>query len=82
MDAERVAEIVSTVMPINGEGEAAEALRRYVRAVEKAAVNAERDAIAEQTRLYASYYPQGSDSRNTFLILAHWIEARKSDGRV
>jgi hypothetical protein len=42
----------------------------------KAVVEAEREAIAAEARRYASHYPQGSDGRNTFILLAEWIEAR------
>jgi hypothetical protein len=42
----------------------------------KALVDAEREAIAAEARRYASHYPQGSDGRNTFILLAEWIEAR------
>jgi hypothetical protein len=42
----------------------------------KTVVDAEREAIAAEARRYASHYPQGSDGRNTFILLAEWIEAR------
>jgi hypothetical protein len=42
----------------------------------KALVDAEREAIAAEARRYASHYPQGSDGRNTFILLAEWIERR------
>lgn len=41
-----------------------------------AAVAAERAACAQQAREYASHYLPGSDGRNTFIILAEWIENR------
>lgn len=41
-----------------------------------AAVKAERDACAQMAREFASNYEQGSDGRNTFIILAEWIENR------
>lgn len=41
-----------------------------------AAVKAERDACALKAREYAGHYPQGSDGRNTFVMLAEWIENR------
>ena len=51
--------------------------KEYIRKdVADAAVKAEREAIAAQTRQYASHYKQGSDGRNTFVILADWIDAR------
>jgi hypothetical protein len=40
------------------------------------AVAVERDAIAEEARRYAGFYPEGSDGRNTFIIFAEWIERR------
>ena len=46
------------------------------------AVETERDAIASEARRYASHYPPASDGRNTFILLAEWIEARSnSDGQ-
>ena len=36
----------------------------------------ERKEIAEQARRYAGHYKEGSDGRNTFVMLAEWIEAR------
>lgn len=36
----------------------------------------ERKEIAEQARRYAGHYKEGSDGRNTFIMLAEWIEAR------
>jgi hypothetical protein len=42
-----------------------------------ASVVAEREAIAEHLRYYASLYAPHSDGRNTFIIAANWIEARK-----
>lgn len=39
-------------------------------------LGAERRAIADETRRYASHYPAHSDGRNTFVMLADWIEAR------
>lgn len=41
-----------------------------------AAVSAERDACAEKAREFAERYPQSSDGRNTFILLAEWIENR------
>lgn len=41
------------------------------------AVKAERDAISAEARRYASHYPQSSDGRNTFVMLAEWIENRR-----
>lgn len=43
----------------------------------KDGVAAERRAISEETRRYASHYPQSSDGRNTFLLLADWIDDRQ-----
>lgn len=40
------------------------------------AVDEERWAIAKEARRYAAFYPQGSDGRNTFVMLAEWIEGR------
>jgi hypothetical protein len=37
----------------------------------------ERGAIAAKAREFAAHYPQSSDGRNTFIMLAEWIEARK-----
>ena len=45
--------------------------------IEAAALANERKEIAEQTRRYAGHYKEGSDGRNTFIMLAEWIEARK-----
>jgi len=36
----------------------------------------EREAIAAEARRYASFYPEGSDGRNTFILFAEWIENR------
>ena len=41
-----------------------------------AAVAAEREACASKAREFASHYPDGSDGRNTFILLAEWIERR------
>lgn len=30
--------------------------------------------VAEESRRYASHYPQASDGRNTFVLLAEWAE--------
>ena len=40
------------------------------------AILAERDACASKAREYAGHYPEGSDGRNTFILLAEWIEQR------
>jgi len=37
---------------------------------------AEREACAAKAREYAAHHPQGSDGRNTFILLAEWIENR------
>ena len=42
----------------------------------KDALNNEREIIAIEARRYASHYPAGSDGRNTFVMLADWIEGR------
>lgn len=42
----------------------------------KPCIEAERTAIADKAREFAGHYPQGSDGRNTFILLAEWIEAR------
>lgn len=34
----------------------------------------ERERCANKAREYAGHYPEGSDGRNTFVILADWIE--------
>lgn len=43
----------------------------------RASAGAERTAIAERAREIASHYPEASDGRNTFILLAEWIEARE-----
>ena len=40
------------------------------------AVAVEREACAQKAREFASHYDDGSDGRNTFVILAEWIENR------
>ena len=40
------------------------------------AVQHERMACADKAREYAEHYDQGSDGRNTFILLAEWIESR------
>lgn len=40
-------------------------------------INNERDRIADKAREFAEHYPQGSDGRNTFIVFAEWVEARK-----
>ncbi len=32
------------------------------------------EMIASEARRYASFYPEASDGRNTFIIFAEWIE--------
>ena len=44
--------------------------------IRAAALEDERKEIAEQARRYAGHYKEGSDGRNTFIMLAEWIEAR------
>lgn len=39
-------------------------------------VQQERNAIASKARTFAACYEPGSDGRNTFILLAEWIEAR------
>lgn len=39
-------------------------------------IKAERAAIAAEARRYAGHYPEASDGRNTFIMLAEWIERR------
>ena len=39
-------------------------------------LNNEREIIAIEARRYASHYPSGSDGRNTFVLLAEWVEGR------
>ena len=36
----------------------------------------EREACANKAREFAGHYDQGSDGRNTFILLAEWIESR------
>jgi hypothetical protein len=45
--------------------------------IRAAALANEREEIARQARNYAGHYKEGSDGRNTFIMLAEWIEARK-----
>lgn len=40
------------------------------------AVAAERKACADKAREFADHYDQGSDGRNTLIMLAEWIENR------
>lgn len=40
------------------------------------AVAAEREACASKAREFGGHYPEGSDGRNTFILLAEWIENR------
>lgn len=54
---------------------AADAIRQ-LRANRAEAVDHERNVIAEQARIYAGHYPEASDGRNTFILLAEWIERR------
>jgi hypothetical protein len=42
------------------------------------AVAAEREACAGKAREIAAHYPEASDGRNTFIILAEWIEKRNA----
>jgi Lar family restriction alleviation protein len=39
-------------------------------------IDREREIIAENAREWAGHYAQGSDGRNTFILLAEWIEKR------
>jgi hypothetical protein len=39
-------------------------------------LNSERGKIADKAREFADHYPAGSDGRNTFVLLAEWIERR------
>lgn len=41
------------------------------------AIMAEREVIANKAREWAGHYPPHSDGRNTFVLLAEWIEARR-----
>lgn len=54
--------------------EAAEAEAERLRKV----AEGEREAIAEEARRYAGFYSEGSDGRNTFILLAEWIERRSN----
>ena len=54
---------------------------RYVhedRAAEdiQSAMNAELNVCAAKAREFAAFYDEGSDGRNTFILLAEWIERR------
>lgn len=40
------------------------------------AVAAEREACSVKAREFAGHYSEGSDGRNTFILLAEWIERR------
>ena len=54
-------------------------LRRTVdslRGIAAFAVADEREACAAKAREYAAHYPEGSDGRHTFILLAEWIENR------
>lgn len=42
------------------------------------AIEAERTTIANEARRYAGFYGDASDGRNTFILLAEWIEARRA----
>lgn len=42
----------------------------------RAAIAAEREACAAKAREFAGHYLEGSDGRNTFILLAEWIERR------
>lgn len=44
---------------------------------DSAAVDAERNIIALEARRYASFYPEASDGRNTFVGFAEWVELRQ-----
>lgn len=54
-----------------------ERVRAYNEGVD-AALGEERQTIADEARRYASHYPQSSDGRNTFTLLAEWIESRSA----
>ena len=45
--------------------------------IRAAALENEREEIAKQARRYAGHYKEGSDGRNTFIMLGEWIEARR-----
>lgn len=45
---------------------------------EDAALRREREAIETQARHYALHYSEGSDGRNTFILLAEWIASRSA----
>lgn len=42
-------------------------------------VRTEREVIANKARQFAGHYPEASDGRNTFILLAEWIEARATN---
>ena len=46
-------------------------------AATRAALKSERASIADEARRYASHYKPGSDGRNTFVMLAEWIDSRE-----
>lgn len=39
----------------------------------------ERETCASKAREFAGHYPEGSDGRNTFILLAEWIENRNAN---
>ncbi|CAN7301136.1 hypothetical protein LJR221_001498 [Agrobacterium tumefaciens] len=41
-----------------------------------AALDAERGNVAREARRYASFYPEASDGRNTFIMFAEYVESR------
>ena len=41
------------------------------------ALEQERDEIAQKAREWAAHYSEASDGRNTFVMFAEWVEARK-----
>jgi hypothetical protein len=46
-----------------------------------AAVASEREACAAKAREFSEHYEQSSDGRNTFVLLAEWIEARSNTSK-
>ncbi len=61
-----------------GDAEAVRAFQGRMADIVARAVAAERDACAAKAREFSEHYEQGSDGRNTFVLLAEWIEARST----
>lgn len=59
-------------------GDFARRIRKERAAAYLAGRAAGREEAAAKAREYAGHYPQGSDGRNTFILLAEWLEAQGS----